>query len=468
MSSLQFDLTIIGSGPGGYVAAIRASQLGLKTALIEKSSTLGGTCLNVGCIPSKALLDSSEHFFQAQNHFKTHGIEFEDIKLNLEQMMKRKSKVVKKLTQGISHLMKKNKVSVYQGFGRLKNPHTVQVIQQKDGSILDISTQNILLATGSMPKELPHIKFNQKYILSSTEVLSLNKVPKKMAVIGAGAIGLELGSVWNRLGSEVTILEYSSKIAGSMDEELSEKLLKILKKQGINFILESHVKAIYPPQNLVNYEEIKTKTSQSIEADIILMATGRLPYSQGLGLEHLGIETDSQGFVRINQSFQTKYPHIYAIGDLVPGPMLAHKAEEEGVAVAEIIATGHGHVNKNTLPSVIYTEPELASVGKTEEQLKQEKIPYKKGTFPFLANGRAQAMGATEGMTKILAHKETDKILGSHILGPRASDLLGELIVAMEFEGRTEDIARSFHSHPTFTETLREAALDLAQRARQI
>ena len=464
---MSFDVVVIGSGPGGYVAAIRAAQLGLNTAIVEKDASLGGTCLNIGCIPSKALLDSSEHFHYTQHRLHEHGVKVQSVALDLATMMKRKNQVVGKLTQGIAHLMKKNKITVLQGYGSLKSPQEV-VVTPSQGAAQTIQTRFIILATGSVVRELPHLKIDGQYSISSTEALSLQQVPPKMLVIGAGAIGLELGSVWQRLGSEVTVLEYADKIAGPMDAGLSKRLQQILQKQGLKFILQANVTSISAERKQVTYEDLKSKQQHQLDADVVLVAVGRKPFSEALGLEALGITTNAQGFVEVNQHWQTAHKNIYAIGDLIPGPMLAHKAEEEGVAVAEQIAKGYGHMNTKTIPSVIYTHPEFAAVGLTEQELKANSMAYKKGEFPFMANGRAQAMGETDGWVKILAHPDNDRILGAHIVGARASDILAEVIVAMELEGAAEDVARSFHAHPTLTEVVREAALAVDGRARQM
>lgn len=463
----SYDLVIIGGGPAGYTGATRASQLGLKVAIIEKNKTLGGTCLNVGCIPSKALLDSSEHFHMAQHEFDQHGIDVSGVKLNLKNMMARKDKVVSDLTGGVAYIMKKNKVDHYEGLGKLIDENTVEVKTEKGSETL--KTKNIMLSTGSVPNELPFLKFDEKVVVSSTGALSLEKVPKKLLVIGAGVIGLELGSVWNRLGSEVTVLEFSKKICGPMDAKSTKKLQQVLNKQGLNFIFEAKASSADVKKDgvTVTYEDMKNKEEKTIEADVVLVATGRRAFSEGLGLEELGIEKDQRGMVKIDDHFRTKYKNIYAVGDLVRGPMLAHKAEEEGVAVAEIIATGRGHVNYETVPGVVYTWPELASVGATEEELKERGVKYKTGQFPFTANGRAKAMNATDGFVKVLADSTTDRVLGVHILGPRASDIISEAVVCMEFGGSSEDLARSFHAHPTLPEAIREAALDVDKRARQ-
>lgn len=463
-----FDLIVIGSGPGGYVGAIRAAQLGLKTAVVEKEKTYGGTCLNVGCIPSKALLDSSEHFSIAQHDFKSHGIDVSSVKLNLPQMMARKDKVVSDLTGGVAFLFKKNKITPFAGKGKLLSPNQVEVTSA-DGKKQVIEGKNIMLATGSVVNELPFLPFDGKKVVSSTEALSLPEVPKHLIVIGGGVIGLELGSVWLRLGSKVTVLEYAERLVPSMDIQLTKRLEQVLGKQGMEFKFQVKVTGAKAGKSGmdVSYEDLKDKSQQTLNGDVVLVATGRKPFSDGLGLEALGIEKDKRGFVMVNEHLQTKIPNIYAVGDLIPGPMLAHKAEEEGVAVAEIIAGKAGHVNYETVPGVVYTWPELASVGATEEQLKEKGVQYKSGTFMFTANGRAKAMGSTDGMVKVLADANTDRLLGVHILGPRASDMIAEAVVAMEFGGSAEDLGRSFHAHPTLAETLREAALNVDKRARQ-
>lgn len=470
MSSTQeFDVVFIGAGPGGYVGAVRAAQLGLKTAVVEKEKTLGGTCLNVGCIPSKALLDSSEHYAFAKHESSEHGIKLPQVELDLGTMMARKNKIVSDLTGGIEFLFKKNNITRFAGYGSLKGPNQVQV-KKNDGSTEMLQAKNIVLATGSVPNELPWLRFDGKYIISSTEALSLAKVPKHLIVIGGGVIGLEMGSVWLRLGAEVSVIEYASNICGGLDVGISKRLLQILKKQGMKFFLDSKVTEakVQGSEVVVTYAGVKDEQKQTLSGDVVLVSTGRKPFTEGLGLEELGITRDQRGFIEVNAHLQTKYPHIYAIGDAIPGPMLAHKAEEEGVAAAETIAGHHGHVNYETVPSVIYTWPEVASVGASEEQLKAKNIAYKTGTFPFTPNGRAKAMGSTEGQVKILADAKTDRLLGVHIVGPRASDMLAEAVVAMEFGGSAEDLARSFHAHPTLSEVMREAALAVDKRARQM
>lgn len=469
--SQVFDLVVIGSGPGGYVGAIRAAQLGLNVAVVEKDSTLGGTCLNVGCIPSKALLDSSENYLAAKEEFSHHGVDIQGVSLNLLRMMERKNKIVSDLTGGIAFLFKKNKITTLSGFGRLLSPTRVE-ITSAEGKKSEVEAKNIMLATGSIPNELPFLKFNGRTVISSTEALSLTQVPKRLVVVGGGVIGLELGSVWLRLGSEVTVIEYTPYICGGMDRKLSQKLQQILTQQGMKFITEAKVTGAenLPSQKgiRVNFESLKDQSRNSVEADVALVATGRRPFTVGLGLENVGIATDPRGTVLVDEHYRTHLPQVYAIGDLIAGPMLAHKAEEEGVAVAEIIAGQAGHVNYDCVPSVVYTWPELASVGKTEEELKNLGVKFKVGSFPFSPNGRAKALGHTNGLVKVLADEKNDRILGVHILGPRASDLIGEAVVAMEFSASAEDLARSFHAHPTLSEAIREAALAVDKRARQM
>ncbi len=469
MSETQFDLVIIGAGPAGYTGAIRAAQLGLKTAVIEKDRTLGGTCLNVGCIPSKALLQSSENYHAAKEGFSEHGIDLSGVKLNLKKMMERKDKIVSDLTGGIQYLFDKNKIARFEGLGKITSPTTVEVAK-KDGSKETLSARNIMLATGSVPNELPFLKFDGRVVVSSTEALSLPEVPARLVVVGGGVIGLELGSVWSRLGSKVTVIEYSDTICGGMDKGTSKRMLQILKKQGLDFILSAKVIGAKRSEKgaTVQYELLKDNSAGEVEADVVLVSTGRRPFSDGLGLENVGIEKDARGMVPVNDHFQTQTPNIFAVGDLIRGPMLAHKAEEEGVAVAEIIAGLPGHVNYMTVPSIIYTWPEVASVGYTEEELKAKGIEYNVGTFPFTPNGRAKALGTTEGQCKILADKHSDKVLGAHIVGPAAGDIIAEVTMAMEFGGSSEDIARAFHAHPTLSEVVREAALAVDKRARQM
>ena len=472
---MPYDLIIIGSGPGGYTGAIRAAQLGLKVAVIEKDPTLGGTCLNVGCIPSKALLDSSEHYHFAKQEMAQHGVKSSSVSLDLKTMMGRKNKIVKELTQGIEYLFKKNKIEKFSGFGSFISPHKIQIKQGSKVQIIE--GKNIMLATGSKARDLPNIPFDGHLILSSTEALSLAKVPKKLLIVGGGYIGLEMASVWSRLGSEVIVLEYADRLCPAMDQELCKNLLKVMQKQKIKVLLESEVQEANKSKSGVELT-YKDKAGKliSLKSDHVLLAVGRKPYSEGLGLDRVNILTDKHGFISVDSKWRVKGreegegedSHIFAIGDLIGGAMLAHKAEEEGVAVAETLAGQAGHVHYETVPSVIYTWPEVASVGQTEEQLKEKGISYKAGKFPFTANGRAKALGSTEGFVKILADAKTDAILGVHILGPRASDMLAEAVLAMEFEGSSEDLARTFHAHPTLSEVMREAALNVDKRARQI
>jgi dihydrolipoamide dehydrogenase len=464
----SFDLVVIGSGPGGYIGAIRAAQLGLKTAVIEKDKTYGGTCLNVGCIPSKALLQSSEFFHEAQHDFVNHGIKLESVKLDLPTMMNRKSKIVADLTGVIEYLFKKNKITGIKGFGKILNPTTVEVTDA-NGTKTQIQTKNIMIATGSEPVELPFLKFDEKKILSSTGALALDYVPKEMLVVGGGVIGLEMASVWARLGSKVTVIEYADQICGMMDQDCVNVLLRSMKKLGVTFMTSTKVTNSRSVGGRVelDFESLTDGKKASIQGDVVLVSTGRKPYTANLGLENAGIEKDERGRIKTNHQYQTSQANIFAVGDVIVGPMLAHKAEEEGVAVAELIVTGYGHVNYNTVPSVVYTHPEIASVGMTEAEAKKAGIETVVGKFPFSANGRAKARGATEGFVKIVADKATDRIIGGHIVGAGASELLGEIVVAMEFGGSSEDLGRSFHSHPTMSEVVREAALAVDKRQRQ-
>ncbi len=468
--SHEFDLVFIGAGPGGYVGAVRAGQLGLKTAIVEKEPTLGGTCLNVGCIPSKALLDSSEHFSMAGHEFADHGVGISGITLDLPKMMGRKDKIVKDLTKGVAYLMRKHKVQVFEGTGRIANPNTV-IVTGKDGKAATVTTKNICIATGSVPNSLPSLPFDGKSIISSTEALSLPQVPKHLIVVGGGVIGLELGSVWLRLGASVSVVEFTDRICGGMDGQASDTLKRILEKQGFKFHMGAKVTGarISGSGVAVSMETRDGQALDGIEGDVVLVATGRRAYTDGLGLDELGIERDKAGRVVVDDHLRTKkYPNIYAIGDCIAGPMLAHKAEEEGVAIAETCAGKKGHVNYLTVPGIVYTWPEVASVGYTEEQLKEKGVEYKAGKFPFTPNGRAKAMGSTDGFVKILADKKTDRVLGCHIVGPRASDMIAEAVMAMEFGGSAEDIARAFHAHPTLAEVMREAALAVDNNSRQM
>ncbi len=469
----MYDLVVIGSGPGGYVGAIRAAQLGLKTAIIEKDKTLGGTCLNVGCIPSKALLESSEHFQAITHDMGKHGIKIEGASFDLSAMMTRKEKVVLDNTKGIEFLMKKNKIDWLKGYGKIKpgqaGKHQVEV-KAADGSTQTIETKSIMIATGSVPVELPFLKFDEKKIVSSTGALSLSEVPKKMAVVGGGVIGLEMGSVWARLGAEVTVVEFAPQICSMMDQETMTALVRVMQKEGVKFLTSTKVTGSKVTKDGVEltYEDMAKNTTATMTADVVLVATGRRAFTDGLGLEDVGVKKDNRGVIETDDKFQTNVPGIYAIGDVIKGPMLAHKAEEEGVACAENLAGHHGHVNYNTVPSVIYTHPEVASVGLTEEQCKAQGIDYAIGKFPFSANGRARAIAQTDGFVKIIADKKTDRIIGGHIVGPKASELLGEIVVAMEFSASSEDLGRSFHSHPTLSEAIREAALAVEKRQRQM
>jgi dihydrolipoamide dehydrogenase len=463
----NFDLVVIGSGPGGYVCAIRAAQLGMKTAVVEKDKTFGGTCLNVGCIPSKALLESSEFYHMAGHDAEAHGIGIASIKVDLAKMQARKEKIVKDSTNGISFLFKKNKIESFRGVGKILSAGKVEVAGDEGKTILNCKA--IVCATGSIPTELPFLKFDEKKIVSSTGALALDKVPKHLIVVGGGVIGLELGSVWLRLGAQVTVVEYADKICPFMDQQIIRVLQRSMEKQGMKFITKAKVTGSKAKGGDVEitYEDMNDNSTKSLTGDVVLVSTGRKPYSAGLGLEELGVQKDPRGFIQVDAHFQTNVPGIFAIGDVIPGPMLAHKAEEEGVAVAEMLAGQAGHVNYSTVPSVIYTFPEVASVGLTEEQAKEQGIPYAVGTFPFTPNGRARALGQTEGLVKIIADTRSDKIIGGHIVGPRASELLGEIVIAMEFGASSEDLARSFHAHPTLNEVVREAALAVAKRARQ-
>lgn len=466
---MQYDLVVIGSGPGGYVGAIRAAQLGLKTAIVEKDKTFGGTCLNVGCIPSKALLESSEHFQAAQHDMAAHGIQIPKVDLNFDVMMARKNKVVQTNTEGIAFLFKKNKITSHQGLGKILKPGIVEVTAA-DGKVTQLETKFIVIATGSTPSELPFLKFDEKRILSNTGALALSQVPRDMIVIGGGVIGLELGSVWSRLGSKVTVIEYSDRLGGTTDSDCMNVLKKSLQKEGIQFLMQTKVFSAKTHSDAieVEYESLKDQKKSSMKAEVVLVSTGRKPFSAGLGCEEVGVLKDPQGRIQVDAHYQTSIPGIYAIGDVITGPMLAHKAEEEGVAVAEMLAGHAGHVNYNTVPSVIYTHPEIATVGISEEQAKAENLSVNVGKFPFLANGRARAKGYTEGFVKIIADSKTDRILGAAIVGPSASELIHEIIVCMEFGGSSEDLARSFHAHPTLSEVVREAALAVEKRQRQM
>ncbi len=460
----NFDVIVIGGGPGGYVCAIRAAQLGLKTACIESRGSLGGTCLNIGCIPSKSLLNLSENFHKAKKDFNQQGIEISDIKLNISKMMSNKEKSIKVLTKGVEFLFKKNKVTYLKGKGVIFSNNDVVVYNNDKKE--NFKAKYIVIATGSEVASLPGIKIDEKNIISSTGALSLNKVPKKLIIIGGGYIGLEMGSVWSRLGSEVTVIEYLDHITPGMDKEISNEFQKILTKQGIKFKLNSKVISVKNHNNFVKVE-FQANTSQKkeiMEADKVLLSVGRKPYTEGLNLSKIGIKKDLKGRIEVNEKLQTSVKNIYAIGDVIKGPMLAHKAEEEGIAVAEILAGQAGHVNYDIIPGVIYTSPEVATVGKTEEQLKAENKSYKVGKFPFLANSRAKVNNETDGFVKILAESQTDKVLGVHIIGPHCGDMIAEMALAMEFGASSEDIARTCHAHPTHTEAIKEAALAVDKR----
>ena len=461
----NFDVIIIGGGPGGYVCAIRAAQLGLKTACIESRGTLGGTCLNVGCIPSKSLLNLSESFHKAQKDFNSQGIEFSGLKLNLDKMMMNKNKSVQVLTKGIEFLFKKNNVTYIKGKGVLFSKNDVVVYE--GGKKTSYKAKNIVIATGSAPSSLPGIEIDEENIVSSTGALAFKEVPKKFIVIGGGYIGLEMGSVWSRLGSEVTVLEYLDHITPGMDKEVSTEFQKILTKQGIKFKLNSKVTLVANKENQVEITFTNNQTSEKevVLADKVLVSVGRKPYTEGLNLTKIGIKKDALGKIEVNEKLQTSVNNIYAIGDVIKGPMLAHKSEEEGIAVAEILAGQAGHVNYDIIPGVIYTSPEVAAVGKTEEQLKNEKTDYKVGKFPFLANSRAKVNNETDGFVKILADSKTDRILGVHMIGPHTGDMIAEMALAMEFGASAEDIARTCHAHPTHTEAVKEAALAVDKRA---
>ena len=455
----MYDVIVIGSGPGGYVAAIRAAQLGMKTAIIEKYPTLGGTCLNVGCIPSKALLDSSEHYHNAAHTFKTHGINLDNLEVNLEQMISRKSEVVKQNVDGIQFLMKKNKIDVHHGLGSFVDANTIKVTKD-DGTSEDIKGKNIIIATGSKPASLPFIKIDKERVITSTEALKLKEIPKHMIVIGGGVIGMELGSVYGRLGAKVSVVEYLDAIIPSMDRTMGKELQKSLKKLNFDFYLKHKVTAVENTgkEVIVKAENSKGETIE-IVGDYVLVSIGRKAYTAGLNAEAAGVKISDRGLVEVDGHLRTNVPNIYAIGDVVKGAMLAHKAEEEGMFVAETIAGQKPHINYLLIPGVVYTWPEVASVGYTEEQLKEQGVKYKTGKFPFMASGRARASMDTDGVVKVLADANTDEILGVHMIGPRTADMIAEAVVAMEFRASAEDIARMSHAHPTYTEAFKEACL---------
>ena len=451
----DYDVIIIGSGPGGYVCAIRCAQLGLKTACVEGKDTLGGTCLNIGCIPSKALLHASELFHESNHNFKNMGIEVKTPEINWKKMLAFKDDIVGQNTKGIEFLFKKNKIDLIKGWGKIVGPGKVSVNSKIYNS------KSIIVATGSEPSKLDGLKIDEKKIVTSTGALTLDKIPESMVIVGAGVIGLELGSVYSRLGSKVTVIEYLEEITPGLDVETAKTFRRILGKQGIKFILGAAVQKTegFGSKQLVNYQLLKNKTNEKLETDVILVATGRKPFTEGLNLSGANIELNHYGQIKTDESFQTNVEGIYAIGDVIAGPMLAHKAEDEGIALAELLAGQAGHVNYDLIPGVIYTSPEVASVGKTEEQLKKEQLAYKIGKFSFMGNGRAKATLSTDGYAKILTDANTDRILGAHIIGPSAGDLIHEICVAMEFGASAEDIARTCHAHPTFSEAVREAAL---------
>lgn len=457
---MRYDVTIIGSGPGGYTAAIRCAQLGMKTAIIERYDTLGGTCLNVGCIPSKALLDSSELFHNAKEKFELHGIGLKDLKVNMPQMIKRKREVVDQTVKGVDFLMKKNKVDVFHGYGSFSGPNNI-LVAKADGSTETVQTDKAIIATGSKPVVPDIFNYDKKRVITSTEALELEAIPGRMVIVGGGAIGLEIGSVFARLGTEIEVVEFLDRIIPGMDGDCSKELQRALKKLGMNFHLAHQVKKVSVNKKgvVVEVESRKGEKSFTLEADHCLVSIGRKPFTDKLGLEKAGVKTDDKGRVEVDEHLQTNVPGIFAIGDVVRGAMLAHKAEEEGVFVAEYMAGQKPHINYNLIPGVVYTWPEVAAVGQTEEQLKEAGIPYKSGKFPFRALGRARASTDIDGMVKVLAHQETDEILGVHIVGPRAADMIAEAVTAMEFRSSAEDLGRMCHAHPTFTEAIKEAAL---------
>ncbi len=460
----KFQAVVIGGGPGGYVCAIRLAQLGIKTACVESRGSLGGTCLNVGCIPSKSLLNLSDDFHKVQN-LSNKGIEVGEVKLNLTKMMKSKDKAVTILTKGVEFLLKKNKVTYFKGTGIFKSKNEI-IIKDDKNIETTIQADKTIIATGSVPVSLPGIKFDEKIIVSSTGALKLERVPKKMVVVGGGYIGLEMGSVWSRLGAEVHVIEFLDHITPGLDKEISNEFTKILKKQGIKFHLQHKVEEIKKNNSGATVvTKDKERNIKNFDCDIVLISVGRKANTNSLNLEKIGVELDEKKRVKTNKNFQTNLDNIYAIGDVIEGPMLAHKAEDEGIAVAEIIAGQSGHVNYDTIPGVIYTTPEVASIGKTEEQLKEKKIQYKIGKFSFMANSRAKAIDDTEGFVKILADEKTDKVLGAHLIGPHAGELIAEIGIAMEFGASAEDIARTCHAHPTFSEAVKEAALSVDKRA---
>jgi len=466
MSDKQYDLVVVGGGPGGYVAAIRAAQLGMKTACVEGRGALGGTCLNVGCIPSKALLQSSEKYADASRHFAEHGIKVEGLGLDLAAMMARKDKVVKELTGGIEFLFKKNKVDYMKGWGSIPAAGSVKV-KLVDGGEETLSAKRILIATGSESTPLPGVATDEKQIVSSTGALALDRVPGTMVVIGAGVIGLEMGSVWSRLGAEVTVVEFLDRVLPTMDAEIGKQTQRILGKQGLKFKLATKVTGAKNGKNGVTLtlEPAAGGAAEELKTDVVLVAIGRRPYTEGLGLKELGVAMNNRGFIQVDENFESSVKGIYAIGDCIPGPMLAHKAEEDGVVAAERMTGQKSHIDYNLVPGVVYTWPEVAGVGKTEEQLKEAGVDYKVGKFPFTANSRARSVGDTDGVVKVLADKRSDRVLGVHIIGPLAGDILAECVTVMEFGGTAEDIARTCHAHPSMGESVKEAALAVDGRA---
>jgi len=461
--SEKFQAVVIGGGPGGYVCAIRLAQLGLKTACIDSRGTLGGTCLNIGCIPSKSLLNLSEKFHEAKN-FSNLGIEVSNVKLNLQKMMQNKEKAVSVLTKGVEFLFKKNKITYFKGVGSFKSANKISILDNKKVENI-IETEKTIISTGSEPLALPKVDFDEKKIVSSTGALSLKTVPKKMLVVGGGYIGLEMGSVWSRLGTEVHVVEFLDHITPGMDNEISKEFLKILQKQGIKFHLEVKVENIIKKtKGVVVTTSNKEGKKLDFDCDVVLIAVGRKPNTKNLNLEKIGISLDNKKRIKVDKKYQTNIKNIFAIGDVIEGPMLAHKAEEEGISVAETIAGQAGHVNYDVIPGVVYTTPEVATVGKTEEQLKENQIAYKVGKFSFMANSRAKAINEAEGFVKILADSKTDKVLGVHMIGPHAGEMIAEMSLAMEFGASSEDIARTCHAHPTFSEAIKEAALAVDKR----
>jgi dihydrolipoamide dehydrogenase len=457
---MQYDVIVIGSGPGGYVAAIRCAQLGLKTAIVEKYNTLGGTCLNVGCIPSKALLDSSEHYYNAAHSFTTHGIKLDNLGIDFGQMIKRKQEVVDANTSGITYLMKKNKIDVHTGVGSFKDKNTVTVTKA-DGTATEITSKNVIIATGSKPSSLPSLKIDKKRIITSTEALTLAEIPKHLILIGGGVIGLELGSVYARLGAKVSVIEYMDGIIPTMDKGLGRELQRVLKKQGMEFYVGHKVTGATAKgkEVTVTFDNPKGE-KQELKGDYCMVAVGRIAYTDGLGLDKIGITVEERGRkITVDEHLETSVKGVYAIGDVIKGAMLAHKAEDEGTFVAELIAGQKPHINYNLIPGVVYTWPEVAAVGYTEEQLKEAGTKYKTGSFPFKASGRARASGDLDGFVKVLADATTDEILGVHMIGPRAADMIAEAVIAMEFRASAEDVTRASHAHPTYTEAMREACL---------